>query len=291
MERKLAREMGRCLAEYSLIRQGDRVMVCLSGGKDSYAMLTLLERCRRRAPVRFELLAVHLDQAQPGYDGAPLREWLVREGYDHRILREDTYSVVVRNVPQGGTYCSVCSRLRRGVLYNAAQELGCTRIALGHHRDDAIETRLLHLMYTGSLSGMPPKLVSDDGRNTVIRPLLYCAEADLARYAQLMAFPILPCDLCGSQSELKRQRVKELLTQLEALSPRVRQSMIAAMANVKPSQLLDRGLWSTLGLPVAAESGTATMNVTSDGPEPREERAPALEPIGGGGRRLPVISG
>lgn len=231
-------------------------MVCMSGGKDSYAMLQLLRRFQRRAPIAFELLAVHLDQGQPGYDGTPLVEWLVREGVPHRVLREDTYSVVIRNVPEGKTYCSACSRLRRGVLYNAAQDLGCTKIALGHHADDAIETLMLNMMYAGSLSAMPPKLVSDDGRNVVIRPLFLAPEALLARYAQLCAFPILPCDLCGSQEQLKRKQVKALLAQLSEQSPRLRSSMLSALTNVRASQLADAELWRQLALPVASASRT-----------------------------------
>jgi tRNA 2-thiocytidine biosynthesis protein TtcA len=253
LTRDLGRDLGRCVADFAMLREGDRVMVCLSGGKDSYTLLTLLERLQRRAKQKFELLAVHLDQAQPGYDGAPLARYLSERGVPHRILREDTYSVVKANVEPGKTYCSLCSRLRRGILYNVAQELGCTKIALGHHRDDAIETLLLNLMFTGSLRAMPPKLVSDDGRNVVIRPLMYCAEQTIARYAELMAYPILPCNLCGSQEQLKRKQVKRFLNELEASAPRARESMLAAMMNVRPSQLLDRGLWQQLGLAVSED--------------------------------------
>lgn len=228
-------------------------MVCLSGGKDSYTLLHLLERARRKAPIDFSLLAVHLDQGQPNYDGAPLRDWLRDSGHEHRILTEDTYTIVTDRVPEGRTYCALCSRLRRGVLYNAAQELGCTKIALGHHRDDAIETLLLNLMYTGSLKAMPPKLQSDDGRNIVIRPLLYCDEQRIAEFAREQAFPILPCDLCGSQDNLKRQQVKRLLADLEQQAPQVRESMLAALGNVRSSHLLDRGLWQKLGLSVAED--------------------------------------
>jgi tRNA 2-thiocytidine biosynthesis protein TtcA len=255
LTRDLGRDLGRCVVDFSMLRQGDRVMVCLSGGKDSYTLLTLLERLRRRAKVKFELLAVHLDQGQPGYDGAPLSRYLIEHDLPHRVVHQDTYSVVKENVEEGKTYCSLCSRLRRGILYNLAEELGCSKIALGHHRDDAIETLLLNLMYTGSLRAMPPKLVSDDGRNVVIRPLMYCAEQDIARYAELMQFPILPCNLCGSQEQLKRKQVKRLLRELEVRAPRARESMLAAMMNVRPSQLLDRGLWEQLGLRVSDEPG------------------------------------
>jgi tRNA 2-thiocytidine biosynthesis protein TtcA len=276
LESQLSRVMGRCIADFSLVGEGDRVMVCVSGGKDSYAMLSLLERYRRKAPFRFELLAVHLDQGQPGYDGAPLRQWLRQEGYPHRILSEDTYSVVMDNVPEGKTYCGLCSRLRRGILYNAAQELGCTRIALGHHRDDAIETLMLNMMFNGALAAMPPKLQSQDGRNVVIRPLMYAKESALSRYAELMGFPILPCDLCGSQDQLKRQQVKRLLGELETLAPQVKESMLGALGNVKASHLLDGELWRALGLSVATE-GT--------GPSAREGANGAATGTANGARR------
>jgi tRNA 2-thiocytidine biosynthesis protein TtcA len=271
LEQELGSDIGRCVMDYNLLSQGDRVMVCLSGGKDSYTLLTLLERLRKRAPIQFSLLAVHLDQGHPGYDGTPLRDYLQTQGFEHHIVQEDTYSIVKANVPEGKTYCSLCSRLRRGVLYNVAQQLGCTKIALGHHRDDAIETLLMNLMFTGSLRAMPPKLVSDDGRNVVIRPLSYVAEAKIARYAELMAFPILPCDLCGSQEQLMRKQVKRLLTDLEQLAPHARESMLKAMMNVKPSQLLDKALWQSLGL------GVATTTASGNAPAPR------------GARRLPLL--
>jgi tRNA 2-thiocytidine biosynthesis protein TtcA len=230
--------MGRCIADYELIEPGDRVMIAISGGKDSYTLLHLLERARRRAPVPFEIIAVHLDQGQPGYDGRALEAWLRKEGYDHQILRKDTYQVVTEVIPEGQTYCSMCSRLRRGILYNAAERLGCTKIALGHHRDDAIETLMLNMMFNGSLSAMPAKLVSGDGRNTVIRPLLYSSERDIAAYSEQLNFPIIPCNLCGSQDNLWRQQVKEMLDDIEKRAPQVRQSMLAALKNVHTSHLL-----------------------------------------------------
>ena len=257
LEKNLLGHMGRAIADYSLIQEGDRIMVCMSGGKDSYTLLHLLERARKKAPISFTLVAVHLDQGQPGYDGTPLEGWLRQEGYDYRILREDTYSIVTDHVPENKTYCSLCSRLRRGVLYNAAQSLGCNKLALGHHRDDAIETLLLNLMFTGSIKSMPPKLVSDDGRNVVIRPLLYSAEAKIAELAGLLGFPILPCNLCGSQENLMRKQVKSLLETLEQSAPRVRESMLAALTNVRASHLLDTGLWEKLGLSVAPARGDA----------------------------------
>ncbi len=238
LEKRLAHEMGRCIADYELIEPGDRIMVAISGGKDSYTLLHLLERARQRAPVRFEIIAVHLDQGQPGYDGAALEAWLEEQGYAHRIVRRDTYRLVTKRIPEGQTYCSMCSRLRRGILYNVAEDMGCTKIALGHHRDDAIETLMLNMMFNGTLSAMPAKLRSDDGRNTVIRPLLYSSERDIAAYAEQLDFPIIPCNLCGSQENLWRQQVKEMLDDLETRAPKVRQSMLAALKNVHTSHLL-----------------------------------------------------
>ena len=213
-------------------------MVAISGGKDSYTLLHLLERARHRAPVRFDIIAVHVDQGQPGYDGTALEAWLNEQGYEHQIVRQDTYRIVTDVIPEGQTYCSLCSRLRRGILYNAAQRLGCTKIALGHHRDDAIETLMLNMMFNGTLSAMPAKLVSDDGRNTVIRPLLYSSERDIAAYSEVLDFPIIPCNLCGSQENLWRQQVKEMLDDVEKRAPQVRESMLAALKNVRSSHLL-----------------------------------------------------
>lgn len=238
VEKRLAQQMGRCIAEFDLIEPGDRIMVAISGGKDSYTLLHLLERARKRAPITFDLIAVHLDQGQPGYEGSALEAWLQREGYEHRIVRENTYQLVTKHIPEGQTYCSMCSRLRRGILYNVAESLGCTKIALGHHRDDAIETLMLNLMFNGSLSAMPATLRSDDGRNTVIRPLLYSSERDIAAYAEQLDFPIIPCNLCGSQENLWRQQIKELLDDIEKRAPKVRQSMLAALKNVHASHLL-----------------------------------------------------
>jgi len=276
LERDLSRDLGRAIADFDLVGEGDRVMVCVSGGKDSYTLLHLLERARRRAPVRFELVAVHLDQGHPGYDGTPLEGWLRAHGYDYRILREDTYTIVTDKIAPGATYCSLCSRLRRGVLYNAAQELGCTKIALGHHRDDALETLMLNLMFTGSLKAMPPKLRSDDGRNVVIRPLIYCAESRIAALAEALAFPILPCDLCGSQENLMRKQVKLLLGEMERLAPRARESMLAALGNVKATHLLDRDLWQRLGLPLASESEEAVRAPREGDASPAAKRLPLL---------------
>lgn len=291
LEKQLSRSMGRCIADFSLIGEGDRVLVAISGGKDSYTLLHLLESLRRKAPVRFELLALHVDQGHPGYDGSPLEGWLSQEGYPFRILREDTYSVVKERVEEGKTYCSLCSRLRRGILYSAALELGCNKIALGHHREDALETLLLNLIFNGSLGAMPAKLRSEKGP-TVIRPLLYAPEETIARFAALMAFPILPCDLCGSQDNLMRKRVKQLLSELEGLAPLAKQSMLAALTRVRASHLLDAKLWSQLGLEVASEEEKQApspwpVSELPEGPESRTNAgsAPAAA------HRLPLWTG
>ncbi len=251
LEKKLLAAVGRAIADFALVEGGDRILVGLSGGKDSYTLLHLLRILATRAPVRFSLLAVNLDQGHPGFPAHVLDSYLREQGYDYRMLREDTYSIVTSKIEPGNTYCSLCSRLRRGVLYNAAVELGCTKIALGHHRDDIVETLMLNLFFAGQIKAMPARLASDDGRNTVIRPLAYCAEKDIAAYAEAMAFPILPCDLCCSQENLQRKRVKRLLDDLEREHPHLRESLLAALGNVRPSQLLDRDLWPVPGAPPA----------------------------------------
>jgi tRNA 2-thiocytidine biosynthesis protein TtcA len=239
------------IADYNLIEEGDKIMVCVSGGKDSYALLDLLLVLRKRAPIRFDLVAVNLDQKQPGFPAHVLPDYLTSIGIPFRIEERDTYSIVKRLIPEGRTTCSLCSRLRRGHLYRVAGELGATKIALGHHRDDILETLLLNLLFTGKLKTMPPKLRSQDGRHMVICPLAAVRESDLTRYAELRAFPIIPCDLCGSQEDLKRKEVKSFLNEWDRRAPRCKDSMFAALSNVAPSLLLDTRLFDFLSLQAA----------------------------------------
>jgi len=253
IERRLLGAIARASADFGLIEAGDRVAVALSGGKDSHSLLYLLREIQRRAPFEFSIVAVHVDQGHPGYPKTLLSSFLKDQGYAYRIVEEDTYSIVKEKIPSGKTYCSLCSRLRRGILYNVAAELGATKLALGHHRDDATETLLLNLFYSGQMKAMPPKLRSDDGRNLVIRPLIYCAEKDIADLANEKAFPIVPCDLCGSQEHLQRKQIKELIARLDARNPKVRSNLFAALANVRPTHLLDAELWQRLGIFAADE--------------------------------------
>ncbi|MCP9452555.1 MAG: tRNA 2-thiocytidine(32) synthetase TtcA [Nitrospira sp.] len=256
IQTRLCRLVGRAIADYCLIEDGDKVMVCLSGGKDSYGLLDILLVLKRRAPVKFDLVAVNLDQKQPGFPAHVLPDYLASLGVPFHIESRDTYSIVKRLIPEGRTTCSLCSRLRRGHLYRIATELGATKIALGHHRDDIIETLFLNLFYTGKLKAMPPKLRSKDGRHLVIRPLAYVRESDLARYAELRNFPIIPCDLCGSQEDMKRKKVKAWLRQWEQDSPGCTDSIAAALTNVAPSLLMDPRLFDFKSLTIGGEQST-----------------------------------
>jgi len=243
LEKRLLRLAGQAIADFNMIEAGDRVMVCMSGGKDSHGMLDLLLKLRRRAPVDFEIVAVNLDQKQPGFPPDVLPSYLASLGVPFHIETQDTYSIVTRVIPEGKTYCSLCSRLRRGILYRLAGELGATRIALGHHRDDIVATFFLNLFHGGKLKAMPPKLVSDDGRHVVIRPLAYVKEDDLARYAQAKQFPIIPCNLCGSQDNLQRQEVKRMLAEWDRRHPGRVQTIFNSLARVVPSHLMDASLF------------------------------------------------
>jgi tRNA 2-thiocytidine biosynthesis protein TtcA len=243
LAKRLRREVGQAIADFNMIEDGDRVMVCLSGGKDSHALLDILLHLREKAPISFEVIAVNLDQKQPGFPAEVLPAYLDDLGVPYRIVEEDTYSIVKRVIPEGKTTCSLCSRLRRGILYRVADELGATKIALGHHRDDILATLFLNLFFAAKLKAMPPKLVSDDGRHIVIRPLAYCREQDLVEWAQVREFPIIPCNLCGSQPNLQRQQVAEMLRDWDRRFPGRIETMFNSLANVVPSHLMDAQLF------------------------------------------------
>jgi len=254
LAKRLRRLVGEAIADFDMIRAGDKVMVCLSGGKDSYALLDILRSLKAHAPVEFEIVAVNLDQKHPGFPEHVLPDYLASIGVPFRIVEQDTYSVVKRVIPEGKTMCSLCSRLRRGALYRTARELGATRIALGHHRDDILETFLLNLFHGGRLKAMPPKLVSDDGQHIVIRPLAYCREADLEAYATLRQFPIIPCNLCGSQENLQRQVVKDMLREWDKRFPGRLETMFASLQRISPSHLLDPKQFDFLDLKTQADA-------------------------------------
>ena len=254
LQKRLRRNVGSAIADYNMIEEGDRVMVCLSGGKDSYAMLDILMGLQRNAPIKFELVAVNLDQKQPCFPEAVLPTYLDSLGIEYHILEKYTYSIVTSKIPDGKTYCSLCSRLRRGTLYGFAEEIGATKVALGHHRDDIVETLFLNMFHQGKLKAMPPKLLSDDKKNILIRPLAYCRESDLIALAELKQFPIIPCNLCGSQDGLQRNAVKEMLIQLERQFPCRIDTIFGAIKNVSPSQLADTSLFDFTGLALDRDS-------------------------------------
>lgn len=243
LEKKLLHNIGRAIADYQLIESNDKLLVCLSGGKDSFTMLYLLRKLQQRAKVPFSIQSFTLDQSQPGWNDDVLHAWLKDHQFDYKILTEDTYSIVMDKIPEGKTYCSLCSRLRRGIIYRYAQTHGFNKIALGHHRDDLITSLLMSIFYNGEIKSMPPKLLSDDKKNIVIRPLAYCQEKDIAEYAQLKAFPIIPCNLCGSQENLARKKTKKLIETLAQDNPNIPSNMLHALQSVRPSQLMDKKLW------------------------------------------------
>ncbi|MEQ8954303.1 MAG: tRNA 2-thiocytidine(32) synthetase TtcA [Gammaproteobacteria bacterium] len=251
--KNLRRDVGRAIADYNMIEDGDLVMVCLSGGKDSYTLLDILLNLQKHAPITFRLHAVNLDQKQPGFPEKVLPQYLERVGVEYKILEQDTYSIVTDKIAADKTYCGLCSRLRRGILYNYADSIGATKIALGHHRDDIVETLFLNMFYGGRLKAMPPKLLSDDKRNVVIRPLAYCKEKEISRYAELSDFPIIPCNLCGSQDNLQRQAIKQMLTDWDRQFPGRVETIFRAICNVSPSHLADPGLYPFASLRVAAK--------------------------------------
>lgn len=253
LEKKLGRATSRAIADFSMIEQGDRLLVAVSGGKDSYTMLHLLRSLQRKAPIDFVIRVVNVDQGHPGYPGHVLRDYMAREGHDFTMIEEDTYSIVTEKIPKGKTFCSLCSRLRRGILYRVAKELGCNKIALGHHRDDVLQTLFLNLVFAGQLGAMPPRLVADNGSLIVVRPLVYCAEEDIRAFSELAEFPILPCDLCGTQEHLQRKVMARLIDQLERDNPGAKNVMLSALQNVRPTHLLDQRLWRSLGLAAAPD--------------------------------------
>ena len=277
LSKRLHRQVGQAIADYNMIEAGDKVMVCLSGGKDSYALLDILLNLQKRAPVAFELVAVNLDQKQPGFPEHVLPEYLTKVGVPFHIENQDTYSIVKRLIPEGQTMCSLCSRLRRGILYRVAGELGCTKIALGHHRDDMVVTLLMNMFFGSKMKSMPPKLMSDDGKNIVIRPLAYVAEADLERWAAVRQFPIIPCTLCGSQENLQRAQIKAMIREWDRQHPGRIDNMFTAMGNLVPSHLMDRNLY-----PFTTLQATGQPDPGGDRAFDEEEDCGTASPVGGG---------
>lgn len=258
LKKRLRRQVGQAIADYNMIEEGDRIMVCLSGGKDSYAMLDILRALQQAAPVNFELLAVNMDQKQPGFPENVLPEYLESIGVPYDIINKDTYTTVTNVIPEGKTYCGLCSRLRRGTLYGYAKEHGYNKMALGHHRDDIVETLFLNMFYGGRMAAMPPKLLNDEGETVVIRPLAYCKEVDLAAYAEAMQFPIIPCNLCGSQDNMQRQNIKAMLAEWECTQPGRTETIFRSLSNIAPSQLADKDLFDFASL--GSETGAVNLN-------------------------------
>ena len=281
IKKGLERQVGKAIADYNMIEEGDTVLVCISGGKDSYAMLSILMAMQQKAPVSFKLIAMNLDQKQPGFPADVLPKYLASLGVDFRIVEQDTYSIVKEKIPEGKTTCSLCSRLRRGIIYRTAKELGANKIALGHHRDDIVHTLFLNLLFGGKLKAMPPKLLTDDGAHVVIRPLAYCSESEIAKYASGMQFPIIPCNLCGSQDNLQRQKVREMMAEWDKRYPGRTESVFSALQNIVPSHLADNAFFDFKGLHVgdvltpAMDGGDTVF----DGPAFGEDLSHA--PVGG----------
>lgn len=253
VEKKLLHYVGKAIADYNMIQAGDKIMVCLSGGKDSYTLLNLLHKLRYRTNFKFDVFSFTLDQVQPGWDDSKMRQWLDAKDYPYEIARQDTYTVVKKKIPEGKTYCSLCSRMRRGNIYSYAEANGYKKIALGHHRDDLIESLLMSIMYSGQIKSMPPKLITDKKKNIVIRPLAYCQEADIIAYAKEQEFPIIPCNLCGSQENLTRKKVKKLIADLAGQNPKVPSNILGALGNMQPSQLMDDKHWNFKDLELQLE--------------------------------------
>ncbi|WP_145476003.1 tRNA 2-thiocytidine(32) synthetase TtcA [Yersinia similis] len=273
LQKRLRRNVGQAIADFNMIEEGDRVMVCLSGGKDSYTMLDILQSLQKSAPINFSLIAVNLDQKQPGFPEDILPAYLDKQGVEYKIVEENTYGIVKEIIPEGKTTCSLCSRLRRGILYRTATELGATKIALGHHRDDILQTLFLNMFYGGKLKGMPPKLMSDDGKHIVIRPLAYCREKDIERFAVAREYPIIPCNLCGSQPNLQRQVIKDMLRDWDKQYPGRIETMFSAMQNVVPSHLNDHKLFDF-------KSITHDSDIIDGGDLAFDREALPLNPVG-----------
>jgi len=289
IEKWLLRETGKAIADYNMIEEGDTVLVCVSGGKDSHTLLHLLRILQAKAPINFRLIAMNLDQKQPGFPAEVLPAYFEKTGVDFRIIEADTYSVVKEKIPEGKTTCSLCSRLRRGIIYRTAKELGANKIALGHHRDDMVHTLFLNLIFGGKLKAMPPKLVTDDGAHVVIRPLAYCAENDIARYSRGMEFPIIPCNLCGSQDNLQRQKIREMMQEWDQKFPGRTEAVFSALQNVVPSHLADTKLFDFKGLK-AGLTPAAEGDTLFDPPELPPMLAPR-GPLDGDDFPLPVVAG